>query len=119
MEWYWWVIIFFFAIGFIVYYQKKLKRDRLMDKYGDEALVDKLMHGMFWQGQPKGQLLDSLGKPLDIDQKVFKTKTKEIWKYNETGKNRYALKITLENGEVVGWDIKQGQQLDVLETWVR
>ena len=60
----------------------------------------------FWQGQTEEQLLDSLGKPKDIDQKVLKTKTKEIWKYNETGKNRYALKITLENGKVVGWDQK-------------
>lgn len=48
--------------------------------------------------------MDSLGRPLDIDQKVLKTK--EVWKYNQTGKGRYALRITLENGEVVGWDQK-------------
>ena len=77
-----------------------------MKKYRNTTLVDKIMQGMFWQGQPASQLIDSLGKPLDIDQKVLKTKTKEVWKYNETGKNRYALKITLENGEVVGWDKK-------------
>ncbi len=77
-----------------------------MQKYGDEKLVDRLMKGMFWQGQLKGELIDSIGKPLDIDQKVLKTKTKEVWKYNKTGKNRYGLKVTLENGEVVGWDKK-------------
>lgn len=77
-----------------------------MKKYNNESLVDKLMNGMFWQGQPKGQLIDSLGMPLDVDQKVLKTKTKEIWKYKATGKNRYALKITIEDGEVVGWDKK-------------
>lgn len=106
MEWYWWVIIICITVGMAVYYQQKWKRERLMAKYCDEALVDKLMKGMFWQGQTEGQLLDSLGHPLDIDQKVLKTKTKEVWKYQETGKNRYALKIILENSEVVGWDQK-------------
>ena len=77
-----------------------------MEKYGDSVLVEKLMSKSFWQGQTEGQLIDSIGKPLDIDQKVLKTKTKEVWKYNETGKKRYALKITLENGEVAGWDQK-------------
>jgi len=77
-----------------------------MKKYGDEGLVDKLMEGLFWQGQTEDQLKDSLGEPADVDQKVLKTKTKEIWKYYESGKNRYDLKVTIENGEVVGWDKK-------------
>ena len=106
MEWYWWAIIICMIIGAAVFYRQKWKRERLMAKYGDEALVEKLMNGMYWQGQTEGQLLDSLGRPLDIDQKVLKTKTKEVWKYEETGKNRYALKIILEHGEVVGWDQK-------------
>ena len=73
----------------------------LMAKYGNANIVDKLMQRMFWQGQSAEQLVDSLGRPMDIDQKVLKTKTKEIWKYNRTGKGRYALRITLEDGEVV------------------
>lgn len=77
-----------------------------MKKYGNAALVDKIMSKMFWQGQSEDQLIESLGKPLDIDQRVLKTKTKEVWKYNKTGKGRYALRITLENGYVVGWDQK-------------
>ncbi|KGA22312.1 hypothetical protein AO825_20035 [Pectobacterium brasiliense] len=106
MEWYWWVI--FLIVGFVVLnaFHNKNRRAKLMNKYGDAALVDRLMKRMFWQGQSKEQLLDSLGKPLDIDQKVFKTKVKEVWKYNQTGKGRYALRITIENGEVIGWDKK-------------
>lgn len=106
MEWYWWLVLIFLVIGIWSHYRNKWKRERLMEKYSDAALVDKLMQGMFWQGQTDEQLMDSLGKPLDIDQKVLKTKSKETWKYNETGKNRYALKIIIENGEVVGWDQK-------------
>ena len=106
MRWYWWVILIVVGTAVWGHYQNKWKRERLMEKYGDATLVDNLMQGMFWQGQTEEQLLDSLGKPLDIDHKVLKTKTKETWKYQETGKNRYALKIIIENGLVVGWDKK-------------
>ncbi|MEW4923944.1 hypothetical protein [Algibacter sp. 2305UL17-15] len=77
-----------------------------MKKYNDADLVEKLMTGSFWQGQTKGQLIDSLGHPKDVSELVLKTKKKEIWKYQKTGNNRYALKITIENGEVIGWDQK-------------
>jgi len=77
-----------------------------MQKYGDAEVVDKIIRRMFWQGQTSGQLLDSLGQPLDTDERVLKTKTKETWKYNKVGKNRFALRIILENDIVVGWDQK-------------
>lgn len=104
MAWYWWLIIVFTI--FIVLSMLLAKRIRLSMKYKNEQLIEALMDETFWQGQTADQLRDSLGEPLDIDQKVLKTKTKEIWKYQQTGKNRYALKITLENGVVVGWDQK-------------
>lgn len=48
MEWYWWVILI--AVGFFVlsYYQKKARRERLMEKYRDADIVDMLMKKMFW-----------------------------------------------------------------------
>lgn len=104
--WLFWIIIFIVALSVYVYYSTKRRREYLMEKYQNQELVDLLMSGKYWQGQTEEQLRDSLGKPLDIDQKVLKTKTKEIWKYNQTAKNRYALKIILEDGLVVGWDIK-------------
>jgi hypothetical protein len=106
MAWYWWVILVVAGFFVLVYYQEKARRERLMKKYRDAELVDRLMKKMIWQGQSEEQVIDSLGKPLDIDQKVLKTKTKEVWKYHKTGKGRYSLRVTLENGEVVGWDKK-------------
>lgn len=82
------------------------KRESLLLKYKDPELVDRLMRQAVWQGETEEQLRDSLGPPLDIDQKVLKTKKKEIWKYNATGVNRYGVRITVENGIVVGWDVK-------------
>jgi hypothetical protein len=84
----------------------KGRRKKLMKKYNDAYLVDSIMQKKVWQGQTLDQLTDSLGIPADIDEKVLKTKTKEIWKYNHQSANRYGLRITLENGCVVGWDQK-------------
>lgn len=86
--------------------QTKKRREGLMAKYNDESLVDLIMKKSFWQGQTSAQLHDSLGAPADIDEKVLKTKKKEVWKYNPQGGNRYGLRITLDNDVVVGWDQK-------------
>lgn len=102
------VVIVIVIIGwiFISSYLSRKRREALLAKYGDAELVDRIMRRMFWQGQSQEQLVDSLGRPLDIDERVLKTKTKETWKYNRTGKNRFGLRIILENGIVVGWDQK-------------
>ena len=103
------VLIVVAAIGLIIWYQMaqtKKHREALMAKYHDKQLVEDLMNESFWQGQTAEQLIDSLGNPHDIDQKILKTKKKEVWKYNHQGGNRYALRITLDNDYVVGWDQK-------------
>lgn len=94
------------AVALYASHANKKRREALLDKYGNEEIVEKIMKRMFWQGQTPEQLIDSIGNPLDIDKKVMKTKVKEVWKYQRTGKGRYALRITLENDSVVGWDKK-------------
>lgn len=96
-------------IALVIWYNAantRKRREMLMSKYQDRDLVDKLMERSFWQGQTSDQLLDSLGSPEDIDEKVLKTKKKEVWKYNHEGGNRFGLRITLDNDVVVGWDQK-------------
>ncbi len=104
MTWYVWLILSLLAFAFLTYLL--VKRARLMMKSKDEELIERLMEEKFWVGQTKEQLINSLGEPLDVNQKVLKTKVKEVWKYEQTGKNRYGLKITLDDGVVVGWDQK-------------
>ncbi len=86
--------------------KEKKRRLSLTEKYNDEKVVNRIMNQMMWVGQTDGQLLDSLGAPEDVDQKVLKTKKKEVWKYGHKGGNRYKYRITLDNDEVVGWDEK-------------
>lgn len=85
---------------------RKRRREALYAKYGDAEVVDKIMARMMWQGQSMEQLTDSLGSPADTDSRVMKTKHREVWKYHPAGKNRYRLRVTVENGVVVGWDQK-------------
>jgi hypothetical protein len=80
------------------------RRQALFDKYGDAEIVDRIMARSYWQGQTSDQLSDSLGSPVDVDRKILKTKSKEVWKYLQTGKGRFGLRITLENDIVVGWE---------------
>jgi hypothetical protein len=84
--------------------QKRLQY--LLAKYGNQEIVHRIMNKTIWVGQTCEQLIDSLGRPADTDQKVLKTKSKEIWKYAHRGGNRYGLRITVEDGAVVGWDEK-------------
>ncbi|MDO8926938.1 MAG: hypothetical protein Q7U94_08515 [Sideroxyarcus sp.] len=102
------VVLVIVIVAWVAYsnHRDKKRREALFAKYGDSEIVNKIMSKSFWQGQTPEQLTDSLGDPVDIDTKVLKTKTKEVWKYNETGKGRFALRITVEDGIVVGWDQK-------------
>ena len=86
--------------------QKRKRRAELMEKYQDDEIVQSIMNRSFWQGQTSEQLRDSLGNPVDIDEKILKTKKKEIWKYNPQGGNRFGLRITLDDDVVIGWEQK-------------
>jgi len=108
-----WVIPAVILIGAVSIYfwfqhDKKQKRlQYLRDKYKVEEVVQKIFQGHFWQGQTEDQLRDSLGSPVAIDEKLLKTKRREVWKYRHQGANRFALRITVEDGYVTGWDQKE------------
>jgi hypothetical protein len=82
---------------------QKRRRERLMAKYGDPQIVEAIIRRQVWQGMTKEQLLDSWGAPVDTSNKVFKTKIRETYKYNQTGRNRFRSRVMLENEIVIGW----------------
>src|SRR5207249_11873632 len=77
----------------------------LTARFGAETCFRILAHQL-WIGQTQEQLREALGKPVDIDEKVLKTKRREVWKYDQTGTNRFNTRVTLDNGIVTGWDRK-------------
>ena len=102
------ILLYGLAVGVIAFlfarWALAQRRKHLFEKYGDAEIADRIMKAMYWRDQTAEQLRESLGKPRDVDQTVLKTKVKEVWKYKPTGKNRYGLKITLDDGVVVGWE---------------
>ena len=99
------VVAIILWIGAIILKKRRLQARyaELMRKYNDDQIVTAIMSGSIWQGMSQEQLVDSRGQPDDRDQTVYKTKTKQTWKYGQTGKNRFRERIYVENGIVVGW----------------
>ena len=82
------------------------RRAALFAKYQNWDVVNGIMEGRYWKGQSAAQLIDSLGPPVDRDLKALKNKDVLVWKYHQTGKNRYRLRITLEDNVVVSYEEK-------------
>jgi hypothetical protein len=89
--------------------QKKIEDEirlkRLVGKYGHEQ-GNKLFLGEISQGMSEEMVIDALGKPVDIDEKVLKSKSKRTLKYNQINSRSFGTKIFTENGIVVGYEIK-------------
>jgi len=95
------VIVSLIALPAFLKIRKKKARIRyLKKKYKDDALVDRILSRGFWQGQTEEQLVDAIGQPEAVDHKLLKTRRREIWKYHTLGKNRFALRITIDDGLV-------------------
>jgi len=82
------------------------RREYLLRKYGDPVIVDKIIRKFIWRGMSKELLVDSCGAPVDIDDKVYKTKITQTFKYGKVGKNRFPRRVRVDNGIVVGWEQK-------------
>jgi predicted RNA-binding Zn-ribbon protein involved in translation (DUF1610 family) len=66
--------------------------------------ANRIVAKTLWQGASADMIREMLGPPLDVSTRVFKTKKREVWKYNALDARRYGLRITLENEVCVGWE---------------
>lgn len=97
------ILIVVGAIAIIAWYKAHRRAHRLAQlrsKYTDEDIVQRIMRHEVWQGQTTDQLRDSRGEPASVDGGLLKTRKREVWKYHRSGKNRYRLRITLDNDVV-------------------
>ncbi len=78
------------------------RRQNLIVKYGEEV-AERVLAGEVWQGMTDEQLVDSWGSPVEVGREIVRHKSKETWKYGQTGKNRFSNRVYLENGLVIGW----------------
>ena len=89
-------------------YIERVRQDRwvyLVGRFGD-TLARAIWDGILFQGMPEECLSEFLGVPEASDQKVMKDKSAATLKYRPIGKNRFGLRVYVENGLVVGWEEK-------------
>ena len=77
-------------------------REEITKLFGP-TIARKIFGHKIWTGMTAEQLHLSWGSPEDRDRTVTKRTTKETWKYNQYGVNRYQDRIFLEDDKVVGW----------------
>lgn len=78
------------------------RRADLIARFGERDAM-RILAREVWQGMTEEQLKESWGLPEDRKQELKKTMLRETLKYGQTGKNRFAQWVFLENGIVIGW----------------
>jgi hypothetical protein len=81
------------------------RRADLVSRFGEQD-ADKIMAQRIWQGMTVEQLHEAIGAPAEVSRRIFKTKISETHKYIPTRRNRFNIRVMLEDGAVVGWDKK-------------
>jgi hypothetical protein len=79
------------------------REGKLVDRFGADVAA-RVLRGEVWQGQTAEMLREALGEPAALDERVMKKKTRHVYKYGPQGGKRYALRVTLDDGVVVGWE---------------
>ena len=95
------IVVMLVAVIFYFIRKRSARLAYLRAKYGDETIVQRIMDQKLWQGQTVEQLLDSVGRPPSIDGNLLKTRKREVWKYQPSGKGRYRTRVTLDDDVVV------------------
>jgi len=75
----------------------------LVDRFGEEA-ARRIQLKEIWQGETAEMVEQTFGKPLEVKESVLKATVKHTYCYQRVAKNRFALRVHIENGAVVGWD---------------
>ena len=106
-----WTIVLILVAALLLYVTARVLLRRmcyrsLARKYDSDQIAADIIARKIWQGMSEEQLVDSWGRPADIDTKVLKTKTTATWKYGHLGANRYKDRVKVEDGVVTGWELK-------------
>ena len=87
---------------FVKHVRYRRRRASLIARFGEQDAM-RILAREVWQGMTEEQLEESWGLPEDRKQELKKTMLRETLKYGQTGKNRFAQWVFLENGIVIGW----------------
>lgn len=91
------------ALALLWFGARRMRFQSLLEKYGSAEVAKAIMRHRIWEGMTTEQLVDSRGRPVDIDQEIYKRTARETFKYDQAGRNRFRTRVYVENGVVVGW----------------
>lgn len=78
----------------------EVRQERLLLKYLDDSLVERILRHETWPGQTEEQLVDAIGIP-DLVETVSESAHHKIFHYEDIGNNKFKSSIRLINGTVV------------------
>lgn len=81
---------------FVKHVRYRRRRASLIARFGERDAM-RILAREVWQGMTEEQLGESWGLPEDRKQELKKTMLRETLKYGQTGKNRFAQWVFLEN----------------------
>lgn len=82
--------------------QEAARWQHLVGRFGEEN-ARRIVARDLWVGASEEMVIDMFGPPNDVSEKVLKTKTKRVLRYDSIGGPR-GLKVKLDDGIVAGWD---------------
>ncbi|PQJ70719.1 hypothetical protein BTO01_05280 [Vibrio jasicida] len=80
------LIIFSIIFRILQNIQTLYDESKLINKYGDKEVVDKIMKRLIWKGQTEEQLIDSVGRPTYLIHEHHISGVKEVWRYEHSRK---------------------------------
>lgn len=87
--------------------EKRIELDRiwrtLVEKF-DEETARRVLDSELRIGDSREVVEAIFGEPEDVSERVMKSKTRHVLKYGRLNARSFAMKITLEDDVVVGWD---------------
>lgn len=86
------VVAFSFAFD---WYKKRLKRRALAVRFGSDV-ADRVMAKQFWLGATEAMIVESLGRPVSVVERVTEARQARILRYRKR-------ELTFEDGALVAW----------------
>ncbi len=88
-------------------WRRRQRYEQLAAQFRPQA-AGAIMARQLWVGATEPIVVAMFGSPDDVEARVLKTKSKRVLKYRDVmHAGRYSLKVTIENGAVIGWDDKR------------
>lgn len=103
------VVVAIATLVFVGYLDSRATNARRVDltaRFGVE-IADAIIKKRFWQGATYEMMQEAHGTPVEVRQKVLKSKTRETHCYRQIGKNRFGLRCTTRTGWSSGGTFRQ------------